>query len=246
MWITSLLGAGLIAMAVVASAQSVPTARDQVARPGGQVPGLPALAVVKVAEGFNDPVGVTAANDGSGRMFVVERVGRIKVVAKDGRVLPEPFLDLTKTNPLGSEVQTGFVEQGLWSVAFHPKFKDKGHIFVHYASLPFNGASIVARHSVDRASPDRITTEQANKTVKVIMNTPSRTRTTTEGRSLSGRTDSCTSARATRDGKATSSTPARASISSGARCSGSTSTGRIRSSTGSRRPTRWHGPSRTG
>jgi hypothetical protein len=40
-------------------------------------------------------------------------VGRIKVVTKEGRVLPEPFLDLTKTNPLGSEVQTGFVEQGL-------------------------------------------------------------------------------------------------------------------------------------
>ena len=156
----------------MASAQSVPTARDQVARPGGQVPGLPALALVKVADGFNDPVGVSAANDGTGRIFVVERVGRIKVVAKDGRVLPEPFLDLTKTNPLGSEVQTGFVEQGLWSVAFHPKFKDNGHIFVHYSSLPFNGASIVARYTVDRASPDRITTEQANKTVKVIMNIP--------------------------------------------------------------------------
>jgi hypothetical protein len=57
-------------------------------------------------------------------------------------------------------------------VAFHPKFKDNGHIFVHYSSLPFNGASIVARYTVDRASPDRITTEQANKTVKVIMNIP--------------------------------------------------------------------------
>ena len=113
-----------------------------------------------------------SAGDGTGRIFVVERVGRIKVVAKDGRVLSEPFLDLTKTNPLGSEVQTGFVEQGLWSVAFHPKFKENGHIFVHYSSLPFNGASIVARYTVDRASPDRITTEQANKTVKVIMNIP--------------------------------------------------------------------------
>ena len=79
------------------------------------MPGLPALALVKVADGFNDPVGVASANDGTGRIFVVERVGRIKVVAKDGRVLPEPFLDLTKTNPLGSELQTGFVEQGLWS-----------------------------------------------------------------------------------------------------------------------------------
>ena len=126
-WVASVLGAGVVATAVVASAQTVPTARDQVARPGGQVAGLPALALVKVADGFNDPVGVTSANDGTGRIFVVERVGRIKVVAKDGRVMPE-FLDLTKTNPLGSEVQTGFVEQGLWSVAFHSKFKDNGHL----------------------------------------------------------------------------------------------------------------------
>jgi glucose/arabinose dehydrogenase len=171
-WVASVLVAGLVATATAASAQAPPTAREQVARPGGQVAGLPPLALVKVAEGFNDPVGVTTANDGTGRVFVVERVGRVKVVAKDGRVLPEPFLDLTKTNPLGSEVQTGFVEQGLWSVAFHPKFKDNGHIFVHYASLPFNGASIVARYTVDRASADRITTEQANKTVKVVMNIP--------------------------------------------------------------------------
>lgn len=41
----------------------------------------------------SDPVGVASANDGTGRIFVVERVGRIKVVAKDGRVLPDPYLD---------------------------------------------------------------------------------------------------------------------------------------------------------
>jgi glucose/arabinose dehydrogenase len=170
--VAGLLGVGLVLAAPAASAQTVPATRDQVARPGGKVPGLPSLALVKVAEGFNDPVGVAVANDGSGRLFVVERVGRIKVVTRDGRVLPEPFLDLTKTNPLGSEVQTGFVEQGLWSVVFHPKFKENGHFFVHYSSLPFNGASIVARYTIDPASPDRVTTEQATKTVKVIMNIP--------------------------------------------------------------------------
>src|SRR5690606_26703424 len=127
--------------------------------------------LIKVADGFNDPVGVSVANDGSGRIFVVERVGRVKVV-KDGKVLPEPFLDLTVTNPLGSEVQTGFVEQGLWSIAFHPKFKENGYVYVHYASLPFNGASIIARFTVDPASPDRITKEQLLKSVKVLMNIP--------------------------------------------------------------------------
>ena len=36
----------------------------------------------------------------------------------------EPFIDLTNLHALGSDVQTGFVEQGLWSIALHPKFKD--------------------------------------------------------------------------------------------------------------------------
>lgn len=170
--LAGLVGTAILAGAVAASAQTIPKTPAEVARPGGQVPGVPRLALVRVADGFNDPVGVAAANDGTGRLFVVERVGRIKIVTKEGRVLPEPFLDLTKTNPLGSEVQTGFVEQGLWSVAFHPKFKENGHFFVHYSSLPFNGASIVARYTVAPGSPDRVTTEQANKTVKVIMNIP--------------------------------------------------------------------------
>ena len=45
--------------------------------------------------------------------------------------------------------QTGFVEQGLWSVAFDPDFKKNGYFYVHYSSLPFNGAGIVLRVTVD-------------------------------------------------------------------------------------------------
>ncbi|MGQ0662040.1 MAG: PQQ-dependent sugar dehydrogenase [Pseudomonadota bacterium] len=165
--------AAAAALAVLpAVAQTLPRTPAEVAKPGGKLPGDPKVALVKVADGFNDPVNVASAFDGTGRLFVVERVGRIKIVTKEGRVLPETFLDLTKTNPLGSEVQTGFVEQGLWSVAFHPRFRDNGYFFVHYASLPFNGASIIARYTVDRNSPNRVTTEQANKSVKVIMNIP--------------------------------------------------------------------------
>src|SRR6201988_4798217 len=115
--------AGMIVAAGPAAAQTIPQSPAEVARPGGKVPGNPKVSLVKVADGFNDPVGVSVAGDGSGRVFVVERVGRVKVVMPDGKVQAEPFLDLTKTNPLGSEVQTGFVEQGLWSIAFHPTFK---------------------------------------------------------------------------------------------------------------------------
>jgi glucose/arabinose dehydrogenase len=157
--------------AVPAFAQTIPQTPAEVARPGGTIPGATKLALVKVADGFHDPVGVSVANDGSGRIFVVERVGRVRVV-KDGKVLPDPFLDLTKFNPLGSDVQTGFVEQGLWSIAFHPKFKENGHFFVHYASLPFNGASLVVRFTVDPKSPDSLSNDQITKTAKVLMNIP--------------------------------------------------------------------------
>jgi glucose/arabinose dehydrogenase len=169
--LAAFLAAACVGMPV-ASAQQVPTTPADVAKPGGKVPGAPKLALVKVADGFHDPVGVTAANDGSGRIFVVERAGRVKVVDKSGKVLPEPLIDLTNFNPLGTDVQTGFVEQGLWSVAFHPKFKDNGYAYVHYASLPFNGASIIARVTVDPKSPNQVTKEQFTKSVKVLMNIP--------------------------------------------------------------------------
>ena len=110
----------------VASAHQVPATPADVAQPGGTIAGAPKLALAKVADGFHDPVGVTATNDGSGRIFVVERAGRVRVVDKSGKVLPEPFIDLTNFDPLGSDVQTGFVAQGLWSIAFHPKFKNNG------------------------------------------------------------------------------------------------------------------------
>lgn len=152
-----------------AQAQEAPAAPEGVAMPGGTLPGAPELALVLVADGFLDPINVASAGDGSGRIFVVERAGRIRIVNADGSVNAEPFLDLTAINPLGSDVQTGFVEQGLYAVAFHPKFAENGYIYVHYASLPFNGDGVIVRFTVDPASPDVITADQANASAKVLM-----------------------------------------------------------------------------
>lgn len=162
----------MLACAMPVDAQEHPQTREEVARPGGTLPGDPKIALVRVAEGFNDPVNVTSAYDGTGRIFVVERVGRVKIVNKDGSVNEEPFLDLTQVNPLGNIVQHQFVEQGLYSIAFHPNFKENGHFYVHYASLPFNGDGIVARITVDSASPDVVSAERVNETLKVILRIP--------------------------------------------------------------------------
>ena len=158
-----------IALLGPALAQQVPGMPEDVARPGGDLPGDPKIALVKIADGFNDPINVTNAGDGSGRIFVVERVGRVRVVQADGSVQLEPFLDLTNINPLGNDVQTGFVEQGLYAIAFHPNFEENGYFYVHYASLPFNGDGMIVRFQVDPNNPDFLTPERTNETAKVIM-----------------------------------------------------------------------------
>ncbi len=166
-----MLGAACAAALVAfgAAAQEVPQSVDQIAEPGGTLPGEPEVALVKVADGFLDPVNVTSAGDGSGRIFVVERAGRVKIVNPDGSVNEDPFLDLTAINPLGTNVQTGFVEQGLYALAFDPNFTENNYIYVHYASLPFNGDGMIVRITVDPESPDVISPDRVNETAKVIM-----------------------------------------------------------------------------
>ena len=101
------------------------------------------------------PVFLTHAGDGSGRHFVVEQPGRI-VIIRDGKVLPDPFLDLThKVVPLNE----GYSEMGLLGLGFHPDYKNNGRFFVYY-SAPSNKKgsdhqSILAEYQVSAANPDR-------------------------------------------------------------------------------------------
>ena len=48
----------------------------------------------KVVSGLNQPEGLVNAGDGSGRLFILEQAGLIRIL-KDGALLPTPFLDLT-------------------------------------------------------------------------------------------------------------------------------------------------------
>ncbi len=99
---SAIAAASVLAGALPVLAQTVPQVPADVARPGGDLPGDPKIALVKFADGFNDPVSATSANDGTGRIFVVERVGKVKIVTKDGKINDKLFLDLAKNTPLGS------------------------------------------------------------------------------------------------------------------------------------------------
>lgn len=107
---------------------------------------LPAVALEPVVSGgLRHPVYVTHAGDGSGRLFVVEQPGRIRLV-KGGRLLGTPFLDITDRVRYGGE-------QGLLGLAFHPAYKANGRFFVNYVRRS-DGATVIAEFRVS-SDPDR-------------------------------------------------------------------------------------------
>ncbi|MGZ8432516.1 MAG: PQQ-dependent sugar dehydrogenase [Candidatus Deferrimicrobiaceae bacterium] len=117
----------------------------------------PQVSLSRVAGGFVLPVHVTHAGDGSGRIFVVEQAGRIRIL-DNGVVLPTSFLDLASMNP--PRLIAGG-EQGLLSVAFPPGFAAKRYFYVNYTRAP-DGASVVALYRVsagDANSADPATEE---------------------------------------------------------------------------------------
>ena len=76
-----------------------------------------AQSLERVVGGLAQPVAITHAGDGSGRLFVgrlfvTEQRGTVRVV-EDGRLLDTPFLDLRALVRDGGE-------RGLLSLAFHP------------------------------------------------------------------------------------------------------------------------------
>jgi glucose/arabinose dehydrogenase len=91
------------------------------------------LLLEPIADGLTEPVFVTSP-PGDRRLFVVEQLGRIRIV-EDGRLLPEPFLDI------GDRLVTIPAEQGLLGLAFHPDWAHNGRFFVYYtapgSAMPF-------------------------------------------------------------------------------------------------------------
>ena len=86
------------------------------------------LALRPVADKLAQPVFVTHAGDGSGRLFVVEKPGLIRIL-EGGRVLATPFLDIR------DRVGSSSSEQGLLGLAFAPNYAGSGHFFVNYTDL---------------------------------------------------------------------------------------------------------------
>ena len=97
-----------------------------------------------IAGGFARPIALANAGDGTGRLFVVEQAGIIRMLDQ-GAVRPDPFLDIS------SRVGSSKNEQGLLGLAFHPDFRGNGFFYVNYTDR--DGNTVIARFHSDVSIP---------------------------------------------------------------------------------------------
>ncbi len=99
---------------------------------------------------FDVPVLVTHAGDQSGRIFVVEKTGKVFSVHNQSKEKYQ-FLDAA------SLITTSGNEQGLLSIAFHPNYSENGYLFLFYMAK--NGDNTLARLTVDPPGAKKIDLE---------------------------------------------------------------------------------------
>jgi glucose/arabinose dehydrogenase len=112
-----------------------------------QPPAVASVDVQLITDGVSHPTAFAEPADHSGRLFVSEQEGRIRII-KNGTLQPTPFLDIS------NEVvkREGYDERGLLGLAFHPDFAHNGKFYV-YCSMPINGGgadhrSVVREYTV--------------------------------------------------------------------------------------------------
>lgn len=111
------------------------------------------VTLEKVTDALQAPIGMAAPQDGSGRLFVIEQQGTVRII-KNGQLLQKPFLDISgKMDNIGD----GYSEKGLLGIAFHPKYVSNGFFYIYYSATSvtkgMNHKSRIAAYHVS-ANPD--------------------------------------------------------------------------------------------
>jgi len=96
-----------------------------------------------VVAGLQRPVDLQP--DGSGRLFVLEKTGRIRIL-QNGQLVETPFLDIT------DRVNASSNEMGLLGLAFHPNFSQNGFFYVNYTGS--GGNTFISRFQASGDSAD--------------------------------------------------------------------------------------------
>lgn len=101
------------------------------------------LCVEELAQGLRNPLAAVHAGDGSGRLFIAEQPGLIRIISAEGKLRQQPFLDLTDRVLTSGSFGD---ERGFLSIAFHPAFKKNNKFYVYYSTR-------LRRKSEDKKKP---------------------------------------------------------------------------------------------
>jgi glucose/arabinose dehydrogenase len=106
---------------------------------------IPVIKFKEFATGLTRPVDIANAGDGSGRIFIVEQGGLIRIV-DGGALLPAPFLDVSAAIVSGGE-------RGLLGLAFHPDYIMNRYFFIYY-TREGDGSIAVIRYRTMEDNPN--------------------------------------------------------------------------------------------
>ena len=143
--------------------QSVETPTEEADLPPANAAVLPnpaAFQWVEITTGLTKPVAITHAGDNSGRIFIIEQPGTIRIWQTD-ELLPTPFLDIQ------TRVNDGSSEQGLLGLAFSPAYAQNGYFFVNYTNS--SGDTTIARY---RVSSDPNLADPASEEILLVIGQP--------------------------------------------------------------------------
>jgi glucose/arabinose dehydrogenase len=111
-----------------------------------------------VTTGLTLPTTIAATTDA--RLFIAERNGAIKIIDPAGKLVSQPFLDIS-----AKVFSNG--EEGLLGLVFHPDYKRNGFFYVNYIDKNHN--TVIARYKV---SGDAGVADPASEKVLITFKQP--------------------------------------------------------------------------
>ena len=123
------------------------------------------IALTPVVSGLSNPVDLETPDDGTGRLFVLEQAGRIRIIS-GGALMTTPFLDIT------ASVNFDGSEQGLLGVAFHPNFAANPRFYLNYDRMLAGGQlqTVIAEFQVAAGTPN--VADPASERILITQNQP--------------------------------------------------------------------------
>ena len=101
-----------------------------------------------LVSGLTSPLDLEQPGDGSGRLFVVEQGGTIRII-QNGSLLPQPFLDISS-----KVIAQG--EMGLLGMTFHPSFQTNRKFYVNYVrDQGGQFQSVIAEYLASASNPNQ-------------------------------------------------------------------------------------------